>query len=211
MTIIEKIITTNNLNYIAKKKHGKTKELSMSDFIHSILKNDSLVKVANELSLGEQTVNRIITTNFIPTFGKLSGGNNTWKYILLKSICYKECRTCKKIKPHSSFGVDNTKSDKRFRKCKYCRSFDNASLYQNRKLRIPSWFDKEKHLIAEFYDNCPEGYHVDHIIPLQGNTVSGLHTLSNLQYLSAEENIRKGNTYCPGGEMENTGDLKSPA
>ena len=131
----------------------------------------------------------------VPTFGILNGGNETWKYVLLKSIQYKECHNCKEIKPYNKFGDDKHTSDKKFRKCRYCRSFDNASLYSNRKLRIPPWFESEKKLIAEFYDNCPEGYHVDHIIPLQGKTVSGLHTISNLQYLSAEENMLKGNKY----------------
>ena len=36
--------------------------------------------------------------------------------------------------------------------------------------------------IQEFYRNCPEGFHVDHIVPLNGKNVSGLHTVSNLQY-----------------------------
>lgn len=59
--------------------------------------------------------------------------------------------------------------------------------------RTPPWADLET--IERFYEGCPEGYHVDHIIPLQGETVSGLHVLDNLQYLPAEENLRKGNKY----------------
>ncbi len=49
--------------------------------------------------------------------------------------------------------------------------------------------------IKRFYENCPKGYEVDHIIPLQGKTVSGFHILENLQYLTKEENCKKGNRY----------------
>jgi hypothetical protein len=38
-------------------------------------------------------------------------------------------------------------------------------------------------------------WHVDHIIPLQGAFVSGLHTPFNMQVIPAIENIKKGNKY----------------
>jgi DNA-directed RNA polymerase subunit M/transcription elongation factor TFIIS len=59
--------------------------------------------------------------------------------------------------------------------------------------RTPAWADVKK--IKEIYYNCPEGYEVDHIIPLQGVYVCGLHIETNLQYLTPLENRQKSNKY----------------
>ena len=51
--------------------------------------------------------------------------------------------------------------------------------------------------IQGMYDFCSifKGYEVDHIIPLNGELVSGLHVLSNLQVLPISVNRSKSNNY----------------
>lgn len=43
-----------------------------------------------------------------------------------------------------------------------------------------------------------EPWHVDHVIPLRGKKVSGLHVHTNLQLLPGVENVRKNNRFIPG-------------
>ena len=40
-------------------------------------------------------------------------------------------------------------------------------------------------------------FHVDHVIPLQGELVSGLHVETNLQIITAKENHIKSNSFTP--------------
>jgi hypothetical protein len=58
------------------------------------------------------------------------------------------------------------------------------------------WMMKEIYELSELRTRLTGiSWHVDHIIPLQGVRVSGLHTPYNLQVIPAMENIKKGNKF----------------
>ena len=79
----------------------------------------------------------------------------------------------------------------------------NASNANRRSLRIqrtPLWANLE--MIEVFYwiatklsKVMKQKYHVDHIIPLQGKNVSGLHVQNNLQVMLAIDNCKKSNHF----------------
>ena len=73
--------------------------------------------------------------------------------------------------------------------------------YQMRKkTQAPAWLSKAH--IAEMegiYMFCQifKGYQVDHIVPIRGKEVSGLHVPWNLQAISRRKNAQKSNTFNP--------------
>ena len=79
-----------------------------------------------------------------------------------------------------------------------------SALKRTRKLQAtPNWLTEDDYKwIQWFYTQAKRleevtgiPHHVDHIIPLKGKKVSGLHTPYNLQILTAEENMRKHNEW----------------
>ena len=70
---------------------------------------------------------------------------------------------------------------------------DTRARQAARQQRTPPWADLAA--IKAFYEACPDDMVVDHVIPLRGRTVSGLHVLINLQYLTPAANLAKGNRF----------------
>lgn len=76
-----------------------------------------------------------------------------------------------------------------------------ARNHQARNKRVPTWLSVDDlWLIEQAYDLAALrtklfgfSWHVDHVIPLNGKRVSGLHLPTNLQVIPWLDNLRKGN------------------
>lgn len=104
--------------------------------------------------------------------------------------------TCKKLAKKSRATNRDTMLERtrKWRKANLKYDAFRAKLYRTRKQQqCPSWANIEA--IKQIYLTCPNGYHVDHIVPLKGKLVSGLHVETNLQHLPAKENMQKRNKY----------------
>lgn len=123
-----------------------------------------------------------------------------------------QCKVCEKIrKPKSVITAYNSKyyvkNKERFAEYQKVNSaVVNATAAKRRSAKLqrtPKWLTNEQHnQIKEFYKMAKEletvfpwKQHIDHIIPLQGDIVSGFHHPDNLQILSAKINAEKHNTY----------------
>jgi hypothetical protein len=76
------------------------------------------------------------------------------------------------------------------------RNFLTAKYRAIKLEATPPWFEKEQ--IRVVYKKAKEwGFAVDHIVPLKGETVCGLHCWANLQLLDPSLNSSKSNKYWP--------------
>jgi hypothetical protein len=82
-------------------------------------------------------------------------------------------------------------------------NFHIAKRRASKKKACPSWLSAiDLAQIQEFYDlalaktmQTGVKHNVDHVVPLQGKNVSGLHVPWNLQVITAKENFSKGNKF----------------
>jgi hypothetical protein len=134
-----------------------------------------------------------------------------------------KCQCCKLEKPAGMFNKNRSRKSGLSHYCKQCISVrnrgeqvdhakhyaKNSNYYKMKALfrkdsvkrATPPWLSSEqKSQVEIFYSHAKdcqivtgESYHVDHIIPLQGSNVCGLHVPWNLQVLPSDVNIRKSN------------------
>lgn len=82
------------------------------------------------------------------------------------------------------------------RRCVECDRINSSERKLALKVRTPAWADMNK--ISEIYrisEQLGPEYTVDHIIPLRGEKVSGLHVPENLAIVTTSENFSKQNRW----------------
>lgn len=126
--------------------------------------------------------------------------SNPLNYIL-NNLGYKYCGYCDDILEVKNFALNSCNSYGLQTYCKECQYLTTkptqAARQSNRRARelnaIPKWSDISA--INKIFKECQEGYQVDHIVPLKGKNVCGLHVYYNLQYLTKKENLIKSNKF----------------
>lgn len=107
-----------------------------------------------------------------------------------KGVKHKKSRT-KEHAEKISIGIKQRWNEKGRKTIEQTKAGVKAAVYAYRARKrnaIPD--DADLQLIKKIYESAPEGYQVDHKIPLSRG---GLHHQENLQYLPAKDNQSKNN------------------
>lgn len=187
----------NTSTILAKYAKSCKKPYLTLDFFISIISKDNYN--LNELGISTGTTSKLLK-ELLPDRITSVTGTKPCSHILNISGM-KHCARCAESLSLEEFRKNSSQKSGVNTYCKTCHQETTTSTQAGRQAeydinkinRTMSWSDLES--IKIFYNKCPTGHHVDHIIPLNGKLVSGLHVLNNLQYLVAADNCSKSNKY----------------
>lgn len=148
--------------------------------------------------------------------------NDFYKSSTTKDGFHVYCKVCHKLRNKSkyyenhdanrkrlqAYYYNNHESEKEYRRNHYSKNKDiylfNSAMRDKRiRQATPCWLNlADLSEIREIYNRCREisetsgvVHHVDHIVPISGKDVCGLHVPWNLQILTSTENLRKSNKH----------------
>lgn len=185
---------------IAFRQSGYTfraNKITYDDFLNVISKKS--YNLSKDLNISAVAISKLLKR----TFPDRPVSNSKICSFLLQKINKKVCTRCNKVLDYNYFTSNSMKKDNKNVWCVLCyRDYqvENSNLFRSytaerRALVLQRSMAWGQEGIKEFYINCPKGYHVDHIIPLKGKNICGLHVYSNLQYLTEKDNQKKKNSY----------------
>lgn len=206
--MLEEILLKLSVNgsTLAKSAWGHLPAYTYADVIKRVLASEGNIPVTEIFSEMSKPTSRSLLKK---VFNKatLHGGHNWYSYTI-SLINKRKCTACNYVKELTEYYKD----DRSYDGCKsICISCDQkykgvhrranldqyaaiASKYRSKKLKaLVNWSNLEE--IKTIYSNCPKDYEVDHIIPIQGTSVCGLHCEHNLQYLPVSINRSKSNKF----------------
>lgn len=206
-------------HFIVKERTVKSDPLTAQQLIEKVVLDAGTTKISELFNGHDQ--NKIRQAFKLTFYARPKPSPATEWYLYILSLnSLKKCPCCSEIKAISEFAknramktalVDSwclecmreyrsiNKDNLAITKANWQRdnrhkTTASSAKYRAAKLQaIPAWANLE--YIKGIYANCPEGYHVDHWAPLQGDTVCGLHSEHNLQYIKAKDNIAKSNNF----------------
>lgn len=193
--------------------------IKIAEVLEALITLDSIKTAALVFDKSDSAFENIVRRNILPLF-PTKQRNVSWDNYLLSICNLKKCPKCSLFKSLDTFYNDakgkaswckectNIRTElarpkfiiqNRLRSKKHYLNNKHDYIFKSSERRrllyqaMPLWANLAK--IKEIYSSCPKGFHVDHIIPLQGALVCGLHVETNLISIPAKDNLTKGNKF----------------
>lgn len=195
-----------NYNVCGKRR---LKSITLGQLLDSLIENKTAKEAALSLGISRSSITDICKELFPDKCSK-----KTWSLYLLGLLGKKRCSSCGETKLLEEFS--DSKDKGKHTKCKICLYEYGSNRYYSNKDQHRTWNtawrknnpnkakaisarrrankkgaateDADLYLIQLIYEGCPEGYHVDHIIPISRG---GKHHEDNLCYLTISDNLSK--------------------